>query len=93
MSDLQLWSQFVAKVSGYGLDDVARNRDTANEELSTLTEYLTKLSDMCAVETQFDDSRHREHCATRDERKLYVWKGQNQGKHDLRNVDVVFGVR
>ena len=40
-----------------------RNRDTANEELSTMTEYLTKLNDMCAVETEVDDICHPEHCA------------------------------
>ena len=32
-----------------------RNRDTANEELSTMTEYLTELNDNCAVETELDD--------------------------------------
>ena len=40
-----------------------RNRDTANEELSSVTEYLTKLNNMCAVETELDDTRHPEHCA------------------------------
>ena len=37
--------------------------DTANEELSTVTEYLTKSNDMCAVVTELDDTRHPEHCA------------------------------
>ena len=50
------------KVPEHGLDDnevarVSRNRDTANEELSTVTEYLTKLNDVCAVETELDDTR------------------------------------
>ena len=40
-----------------------RNRDTANEELSSVTEYLTKLNNMCAVETELDDTRHPKHCA------------------------------
>ena len=34
-----------------------RNKDTANEELSTVTEYLTKLNDMCDAETE----RARQH--------------------------------
>ena len=41
----------------------SRIRDTANEELSTVTEDLTKLNDMCAVETELDDTRHPERCA------------------------------
>ena len=68
MSDLQLWSQLVAKCQNanltmVGLPTSSRNRDTANEELSTVTQYLTKLNDMCAVETELDDTRHPEHCA------------------------------
>ena len=64
MSDLQLWSQLVAKCQNtdltiMGLPTSPRNRDTANGELSTMTEYLTKLNDMCAV----DDTRNPEHCA------------------------------
>ena len=40
-----------------------KNRDTTNEELSTVTEYFTMLNDMCAVETALDDTRHPKHCA------------------------------
>ena len=40
-----------------GLATFPRNRDTVNEELSTVTEYLTKLNDMCAVETELDPLR------------------------------------
>ena len=54
-----------------GLPTSRRNRDTANEELSTVTEYLTKLNDMRAVETGLDDTRYPEHCAQpRTGRKL-----------------------
>ena len=70
MSDLQLWSQLVAKcqntnVTIMELPTSPRNRDTANQELSTVTEHLSKLNDMCAVETELDDTRHPdpEHCA------------------------------
>ena len=104
MSDLQLWSQLVAKCQNTDLTIMRlptspRNRDTANEEVSSVTEYLTKLNDMCAVETELDDTRHPEHCAQPWTRKVgwnagfHEWKAQNQGKHDARDGDVVFGVR
>ena len=68
MSDLQLWSQLAAKCQNtdltiIGMPTSPRNRDIANEELSTMTEYLTKWNDMCAVETELYDTRHPEHCA------------------------------
>ena len=77
MSDLQLWSQLVAKcqktdLTMMELPTSPRNRDTANEELSTMTEYLTKLNDMCAVETELDDTRHPEHCAQSWTRESWV---------------------
>ena len=67
MSDLQLWSKLVAKcqntdLTTIGMPTSPRNRDIANEELSTVTEYLTKWNDMCA-ETELDHIRHPEHCA------------------------------
>ena len=67
MPDLQLWSQLVAKCQKTDLTIMwlptsPKNRDTANEELSTVTEYLTNLNDMCAVETELDDTRYPEHC-------------------------------
>ena len=46
-----------------GLPTSPKNRDTLNEELSTVTKYLTKLNNMCAVETGPDDTRYPEHCA------------------------------
>ena len=66
MSDLQLWSQLVTKCQNTDLTIMVlptfpRNRDTANEDLSTVTEYFTKLNDMCAVETELDHTRHPEH--------------------------------
>ena len=66
MSDLQLWSQLVTKCQNTDLTIMVlptfpRNMDTANEKLSIVTEYFTKLNDMCAVETEFDDTRHPEH--------------------------------
>ena len=75
MSELQLWSKLVAKCQNtdltiMGLPTSPRNRDTANEERSTVTEYLTKLNDMCAVETELDDTRHPEHCA-------HPWTGES----------------
>ena len=104
MSDLQLWSQLVAKCQNtdltiMGLPTSPRNRDTVNEELSTMTECLTKLNDMCAVENVLGDTRHPEHCAQPWTRKVgwnagfHGWKSQNQGKHDARHADVVSGVR
>ena len=68
MSDLQLWSQLVAKCQNtdltiIGMPTSPRNWDTANEELSTVTEDLAKWNDMCAVETELDDTRYPEHCA------------------------------
>ena len=44
-----------------------KNRDTANEEPSTVKKFFTKVNDMC--ETELDDTGHPEHWAqpwTRD---------------------------
>ena len=77
MSDLQLWSQLVAKCQKTNLTIMRlptspRNTDTANEELSTVTEYFTMLNDKCAVETELDDTRHPEHCAQRWTRESWM---------------------
>ena len=60
----QVWSMD-SRAESVDVKDIEspKNKDTANEELSTVTEYLTKLNDMCAVETTLDDTRHPEHCA------------------------------
>ena len=57
------WRSVLRSHNRTRLPTPAKNRDTANEELSTVTEYLTKLNDMCAVETELDDTCHPEHCA------------------------------
>ena len=73
-----------------------RIRDTASEELSTMTEYLTKLNDMCAVETELDDTRHPEHCARPWTRESWMecrlsWVERSKIKGNM--MLVVFGVR
>ena len=80
----QVWSMDSRAESVDAKDiESPRNRDTANEELSTMTEYLTKLNDMCTVETELDDTRYPEHCAqpwtgeSWMECRLHWWKAQN----------------
>ena len=76
MSDLQLWSQLVAKcqntdMTTMGLPMSPSNRDTANEELSTVTEYFHQVEQH--VRCRDRARRHsppRALCATMDERNL-----------------------
>ena len=55
--------------------------NSLSQTLSIVTEYLTKSNDMCAVETELDDTRHPEHCATTmDGRKLDGMQAFTSGK-------------
>ena len=78
-----------------------RNRDTANEELSTMTEYLTKLKLTCALSRPSSTTFATQSIVLKpwareswmECRLSWVGKVKNQGKHDARDADVVFGVR
>ena len=76
MSDLQLWSQLVAKCQNtdltiMGLPTSPRNRDTANEELSICdgVPHQVERHVRCRDRAQ-RHSPPRALCATMDERKL-----------------------
>ena len=84
----QVWSMD-SRAESVDVKDIEspRNRDTANEEPSTVTEYLSRPSSTTLATHSIVHNHGRETVGWNA--GFHGWKAQNQWKHDARDADVL----